>query len=229
MSDEHTSDADAALLQLTRDVRAELAHSLDSLGGKESKGAFDKFLFYSAGQMNKAAEAYILLREGGRVDASKLLVRPLIEMMFRTCAVGAKPALFYRVILTERLKRNKWIENAAKRQKTKHDPTEEALQWQVFRQHCVAMVPETDLTNEALSVRDVAVAANMEPYYQGFYAMYCTYTHGAFEAVTGTLDPLSDAYDNRTAALTIFSAVEVLRGLGGESPNFESLRKRLQL
>ncbi len=229
MSDEHTSDADAASLQLARDVRAELAHCLNSLGGKESKGAFDKFLFYSASQMNKAAEAFIALREVGRVDASKLLVRPLIEMMFRTCAVANKPALLYRIILTERLKRNKWIKNAATRQQTEYDAKEEARQWEVFRQHCVAMVPETDLTNKDLSVRHVAEAANMVGYYEGFYAMYCTYVHGSFEAIMGLLDPLSDAYDNRTAALTIFSAVEVLRGLGGESPNFESLRKRLQL
>lgn len=228
MTDEHTAEAETASLQLACDVRAELVHVLNSLGGKQSNDAFDKFIFYSASQMNKAAEAYISLREVGRVDASKLLVRPLIEMMFRTRAVATKPKLFYRMILTERLKRNAWIKRAAKRQGEKYDPTEEARQWDVFRKHCVATFPDTDLTNEALPARTVAKEIGMLGYYDSFYAMYCSFTHGAFEAVMGKLDPISDAYDNRTVALTVFSAIEVLVPLGGESPGFESLQVRLQ-
>lgn len=228
MTDEHTAEAETASLQLARDVRAELVHVLNSLGGKQSNDAFDKFIFYSASQMNKAAEAYISLREVGRVDASKLLVRPLIEMMFRTRAVATKPKLFYRMILTERLKRNDWIKGAAKRHGEAYDPREESLQWDIFRQHCVATFPDTDLKNEALSVRAIAKEIEMLPYYESFYAMYCTFTHGAFEAVMGKLDPISDAYDNRTVGLTVFSAVEVLMPLGGESPAFDSLRARLE-
>lgn len=228
MNDEHTQEAELSSLQFARDVRSDLVHALNSLGGKQSEGAFDKFVFYSTSQMNKAAEAYILMREAGRVDASKLLVRPLIEMMFRTRAVLTKPALFYRMILTERLKRNAWLIGAAKRQQQEYDSTEEARHWDLFRQHCIEEYPDTDLTNKELSVRAVAKAANMFGYYETFYAMYCTYTHGAFEAVMGKLDPLSDGLDNSTVALTLFSALEALAPIGGESPMLESLRARLQ-
>src|SRR3954452_17013784 len=100
MSNEHTDEAEATSLRLTREVRDELAHALNSLGGKQSENAFDKFLFYSASQMNKCAEGYIMLREAGRIDTSKFLVRPLIEMMFRTRVVATNPTFFYRMILT---------------------------------------------------------------------------------------------------------------------------------
>lgn len=228
MTDQHTVETETLSLQLARDVRDELVFVLNSLGGQESSGALDKFIFYSGSQINKAAEAYLLLRQAHRVDASKLLVRPMIEMMFRTRAAAATPPLFYRMILTERLKRNRWLKGAAQRQGVEFNAADEARDWAAFREHCLSKCPDTDRREEELSVRAIAKAGGFLGYYDSFYAMYCTFTHGALESVTGSLDPISDAYDNDTVALCVFSAIEVLVSIGGNSPGFKPLHDRMQ-
>lgn len=228
MTDQQIRERETLSLRLVRDLRDELVDVLKSLGGRESTGAFDKFAFYSASQVNKAAEAYVLLRQAHRVDACKLLVRPMIEMMFRTRAAAGKPHLFYRIILTERLKRNRWLQGAADRKGIKFDKANEARGWAAFRAHCISKVPDTDLAGEEISPRAIAKAAGFLGYYDSFYAMYCTFTHGSLEAVTGGLDPVSDAYDNDTVALCIFSTIEVLISIGGNSPGFKSLNERMR-
>src|SRR6266567_2206595 len=94
---------------LLRDMQRHLADVLNSLWGKSGDGLFEHYLFYSSVQMNRAAEAFIALRETGRVDASKLLVRPAIELLFRQQAVRKKPELLYRMAYSERLEDRKWL------------------------------------------------------------------------------------------------------------------------
>jgi hypothetical protein len=57
--------------------------------------------------------------------------------------------------------------------------------------------------------------------------MYCTFTHGAVEALLGELDELSHPEDNRAVAMSTLGALAVLHNEGGKSPNFESFRKRI--
>ena len=226
--EEHTKKAEAASLQLVRDVREDLVHALNSLGGHQSAGAIENFVFYSASQMNKAADGYVALRQTGRVDASKLLVRPMIEVMFRLNTAARTSELFYRLILTERLKRRDWLKGLAKRQGKDFDGAEEARQWETFRTHCIAICPASDLNKEQLSLRAAAKEAGLLGYYDSAYALYCIFTHGGFEAVMGLLNPISDSHDNGAVALCVFSAIEVLVPLGGESPNFQSLQQRMR-
>ena len=77
-------------LTLLCDIQRELANALNSVGGKQSRGALDNYYFHSADHVNRIAEGFIFLRKSGRIDASKLLVRPLIETMFlsRNCLEG---------------------------------------------------------------------------------------------------------------------------------------------
>ena len=61
MTAKYTNEDDAPSLQLVRELRAELAHCLNSIGGKayETTG---KFIGYSAAHMNRAADGYIFVR-----------------------------------------------------------------------------------------------------------------------------------------------------------------------
>jgi hypothetical protein len=228
MNDEQLARVEVLSLELARDTRNELVHVLKSLGGHVPTGALENFIFYSANQMNKAAEAYLILRQAQRVDASKLLIRPTIEIMLKTRAAKEKPDLFYRTILNERLKRRQWIKGVARRQGAPFDPAGEEADWNTFREHCIITFPDTDVTNQGLSVRGAAKAIGLEDYYDSFYPLYCSFTHGAFESVMGLLDPISDGYDNNTVALCVFSTIEVLRSIGGTSPGFESLNDRMR-
>ena len=88
-------------LNLLCEIQQELANAIDSLGGKQGRGALDNYYFHSADHLNRAAEGFIFLRKSGRIDASKFLVRPVIETMFRVEAIQKKPELFYRIAYSE--------------------------------------------------------------------------------------------------------------------------------
>src|SRR5882724_11544409 len=94
---EHGYEEEQRSLSLLCDIQQELANALNSVGGKQSRGGLDNYYFHSAVHVNRAAEAFIFLRKSGRIDASKFLVRPLIETMFRVEATQKKPELFYRI------------------------------------------------------------------------------------------------------------------------------------
>ena len=71
------------------------------MGGKPTRGAVDNYHFHSGDHVNRVAEGFIFLRKSGRIDASKLLVRPLTETMFRVVAIQKNPELFYRIAYSE--------------------------------------------------------------------------------------------------------------------------------
>jgi hypothetical protein len=224
MSKKYTNEDDAPTLQLVRDLRSELAHGLNSLRGKQYD-TIGKFIGSSAVHMNHAADGFIFVRESGRVDCSKLLVRPVIEIMFRLTAVKTKPSLIYRIAYTEQLDREKWVRAAATRQGTKFEPEQDS--WDMFKKHCETQYPGPDVRDEKISLYNVAKSVGLEGYYDSHYRLYCKFTHAALEAVVGDLDPLSDAEDNRTVALCIFSVIEALITIGAAAPNLAALRTRI--
>ena len=71
------------------------------MGGKPTRGAVDNYYFHSGDHVNRVAEGFIFLRKSGCIDASKLLVRPLTETMFRVVAIQKNPELFYRIAYSE--------------------------------------------------------------------------------------------------------------------------------
>jgi hypothetical protein len=118
----HVYEEEQRSLTLLCDIQQELANALNSVGGKQSRGALDNYYFYSADHANRAAEGFTYLRKSGRIDASKLLVRPLIETMFRVEAIQKKPELFYRIAYSETIVEDpKWIGSAASRAGTTFD------------------------------------------------------------------------------------------------------------
>jgi hypothetical protein len=101
-------------LTLLCEIQQELANTLNSLGDKQGRGALDNYYFHSARHVNRAAEGFVFLRKSGWIDASKFLVRPLIETMFRVEAIQKKTELFYRIAYSETIVKDpKWIGSVA--------------------------------------------------------------------------------------------------------------------
>jgi hypothetical protein len=210
---------------LLRDMQRHLADVLNSLGGKSGDGLFEHYLFYSSVQINHAAEAFIALRETGRVDASKLLVRPAMELLFRQQAVGKKPELLYRMAYSERLEDRKWLTPVWKRKGKDYD-LEDKRQWQEFTRKYAKQYPKHPRSETKLTLFDVAKAANLDGYYDSYYRLYCQFTHGAFRAMVGSMK-FSDFEDNRTVAACVFSALESLhQGVKANVPKIVELRQR---
>lgn len=212
--------------ELLRDMNRHLADVLNSLGGKSGDGLFEHYLFYSSVQINRAAEGFIALRDKRRVDASKLLVRPAIELMFRQQAVCKQPELLYRMAYTERLEDRRWLSPVWKRAGKDYD-LEDKQQWQEFTRRYVKQYPKHPRSETKLMLFDVAKAAHLDAYYDSHYRLYCQFTHGAFRAMVGTMK-FSDFEDNRTVAACVLSALEVLdEGVKADVPKLAELRQRL--
>ena len=229
LMNDHTAEAEEESLKLVYDIREALCSTLTALEGKPNPGYSFTYIYFLAGYLNRAADGFVLLRTNGRIDSSKLLIRPAIEAMFRLTAVLLKPDLFYRVAYGEHEEDLKWLRQASRHASTKFDENALVKQWSEFSAKYKAEFPQSSASCNRLSLEEAAINANMSGYYDAYYRMYCRYQHVALRAVGRTLDELTDAQDNRAIALCIFAALESLTALGAPSPsNFDSLRDRLK-
>ncbi len=212
-------------LELLTGMQAGLRDGLNGLAGKQREGLHDGYLGYTAAHINRAAEGYIYLRQSGRVDASKLLVRTGIESVIRLQAVRKKPELLFRIAFTEFNEDRKWV------RLTSRGEVSEALRaidthWNDFKQKYHAKYPEHTLTEEDLSLRRAAECAGIERYSDSQYRLYCRYAHATFRATTGDLNGF-DREDTRTMTLCAFSALDAVSSIGAPTPNLAPLKQRL--
>ena len=84
------------------------------------------------------------------------------------------------------------------------------------------------LADTRLTVYDAAAAAGAGSYYDSYYRGYCSYTHGALEAVSGTYNKFTDTEDTRVMLTCAITALDVLVAMGADCPNIESLRGRFK-
>ena len=86
-----SAEAEEESLKLVDDFNDELKHALDLLGGTKPSGLLDTYRFWSSKHLQRAVDGFAFLRRSGRVDGSKFLVRPALEMAFRLEAVRKHP------------------------------------------------------------------------------------------------------------------------------------------
>jgi hypothetical protein len=84
-----------------------------------------------------------------------------------------------------------------------------------------------NVVDEELRLNTAAKIIGIESYYDTHYRMYCRYTHGGLEAMSGELDSLSDPEDSRTLVLCAFAALEAVASIGSDCTNLNSLRERM--
>jgi hypothetical protein len=227
--DPHTAEAEQESVALISEIRNALCDAITSQEGKPHPAYSFSYLYYSAGYVNRAADGFVVLRENGRIDASKLLVRPAIEAMFRMTAVSQKPELFYRIAYNEHEENLKWLRRASRHNGAKFDDSVLIKRWSEFSAKYKTEFPKHNVPDTALSLEQAAISAGMSGYYDTFYRMYCRYQHMALQAIGRSLDELTDAEDNHVMALCTFAALEALISVGACRPsNFDSLRDRLK-
>lgn len=224
----HVYEEEQRSLSLLCDIQQELANALNSVGGRQSKGALDNYYFYSADHVNRATEGFIFLRKSGRIDASKFLVRPVIETMFRVEAIQKKPELFHSIAYSETVVEDpKWIGSAAKRKGTTFDKDGHSKRFAEFKAKLSEQLPNVALEDKYIPLQEIAKVAGFERCYDSHYRMYCRYTHGALRAMGGFLTDLTDPEDNRVMGLCTLSVLNALAKIGAEIPNLQSLLQRL--
>ncbi len=216
--------SELAALKLLSDMQAELRDALHGLGGMHADGLLEHYPFYTAAHINRAVEAYVYLRESGRVEASKHLIRTAIEAMIRLQCIRRQPELLFRIAFTECNEDKKWV-RSVKGADVANAILAIDAEWTAFVQAYQTKYPEHPLTQEELSLRRAAECAGIEGYYDTHYRLYCRFTHAAFRATIGGLSEF-EPEDNRTMTLCALAAVEAV-ALGASAPNLTSLKQRL--
>ena len=213
-------------LKLLSDMQAELRDALNELGGRHGDGLLEHYPFYTAAHINRAVEDYVYLRESGRVEASKHLVRTAIEAFIRLQCVRRRPELLFRIAFTDFNEDKKWARSVTGQDVAKAIRAIE-VKWAAFVQAYRTKYPEHSLTEEELPLRRAAEYAGMEGYYDSHYRLYCRFTHAAFQASIGDLSGF-EPEDNRTMTVCALAAVEALAALGASAPNLASLNQRIR-
>jgi len=213
-------------MALLWEIQPAIAVALNSLGGKMTKGVEDLYYLYASSHINTAVDAFILLRREHRIDGARLLVRPALETMLRLQAVRVRTYLLYRVLLREALEADKWFGSVARRHGVAYTRVCDRAKWQAVKNRCVAQFGADKLEDVPLDSYGAAAAIGLEAYYDSHYRGYCQYTHGALEAVSGSLDELTDPEDTRVMLHSAMIALDALVDIRAECPGIASLRER---
>jgi Family of unknown function (DUF5677) len=222
----HSVSAEEKSLKLVEDFNSELTHALDSLGGKKVNGLLDTYRFWSSKHLQRAVDGFAFLRRAGRIDASKFLVRPAIEMMIRLEVARQHSDLFYGIARLEYLQDKHLLRIAG------DDPQLQAQSdktWEVFDSTFKREFPKIPVLNvdDKPSIEYLANKAKLKPFYDSHYRIYSRYTHGAVHASTGNIDKATDRADNQIIAVCALVALDNLISLGAKSSNHDRLAQRL--
>jgi hypothetical protein len=220
---ETNDDLESLSLDLLADARRELGDALNALGGKVAEGLLENYRFYSSVHINRAADGYLCLRKSGKIDASKLLVRPAIEVAIQLVAIKAKPEALYQIAFDEFQKEKIWAGSLAA-------DSAEAIagiekQWADFKLAYREKFPTHAVVEKRPKLRELAKYAGMERYYDTHYRLYCRFTHASLRATTGDLDRFASE-DNRTMAICVIAAIESVSSIGAPASNLSSLMDR---
>ena len=214
-------------MQLLWDLQRELDKAVNSLGGTQKRAIQDSYYFYAAAHMNRVVHGFLFLRQHGYADGAKFLVRPAIESMIRVQAVRKQPDLVYRIIYAETLEDDRWTAPAAKRLGQLYTTRRDSKDWIEFKDLCISEFGRENVVDDELKLNAAAQIAGIQSYYDTHYRMYCRYTHGGLQAMSGELDLLSDPEDSRTLVFCAFAALDAVASIGVDCPNLQSLRERM--
>ncbi len=206
MSQIHShSPEEVQLLALLREVQSVLSNALNSLDSNSFAKPETRYLGWAAVTVNRAADGYLMLRESYRVDASKLLIRPILEAFFSAAAVMKKRGFLFRKTYTEILEEKKFH--------PKNSATETDFQRilkemeQLFKKDD----PIYPIEHKRVDVRYTAQVAEMLPVYEVAYSTYCLFTHGAISAATGQLNKSTDDLDTQFVVRLVIMMLELLQ------------------
>jgi Family of unknown function (DUF5677) len=179
-------------LKLLKVLQPIFVKALNSLGGKKPPNAGSSYLGRIAKTVNRASDGYLLLREAGRMDASKLLIRPALEAVFCGTAALKDNEFPFRKAYSE------WKEDKklfAKDAEGKQEADEYLRHLQAgFQKH----YPAYPIKLQENKIEGIAKMAELSAVYESAYRVYCKYTHSAMRAVSGRLDQGTDLRDTPT-------------------------------
>jgi len=209
------------LLKLVKELQIILVAALDSLGNKVLPTLEACYLGWAATTVSLAADGYVRLREPGRIHASKLLVRPILEAVIAATAVMKKKGILFQKYFTEWDSATKLFRKDAVAEARAKKELED-LKGEFLKRD-----PSYPIKCERLPVSKMAEAANLAPLYTIAYSTYCEFNHGSMRAVRGNLNEATDPIDTSTVISCMLMVLEQLqKHTPATVPNLDPYVKR---
>ncbi|MEW6156562.1 MAG: DUF5677 domain-containing protein [Verrucomicrobiota bacterium] len=211
-------------LKILKELQLHLADALDSLAGKDIPSANSHYLSWAATFINKSADGYYWLRSSGRTDASNLLVRPTIEVVFYAVATMRERGFLLRKAYAEVADEKRFFANDANRLAEIDQDIEQ------FRRGLLAKEPGYPIDQRPLSVFDAARTAGpgFVALYETQYRLFCKFTHGALSAISGYYDAATNAVATKVMMWCTFTLLALLQEhTPSQVPNLKPYQDRL--
>jgi hypothetical protein len=210
------------LLGLLCELQSILSDAINSVEIKSVKTLEARYLVWAAVSVNQAAGGFIVLRRSKMIEASKLLVRPILEALLSACAVMQKQGFLFRKLYSELMEEKK-----LPRPKPA-TPAEVAKVLSDYKRLFRSFDPNYPFHEKKVTVRDAAIEAKMLPLYEVVYRTYCNFTHGAMLAMTGQLNQPTNDLDTHFVVLFVLTTLENLqKHTPAKIPNLDAYRNKL--
>src|SRR4030095_15993168 len=214
---------ESGLLCVLKDLQNLLAAAVDSLGGVNPPSREAGYLGWAAAHLNRTIEGYVWLREPGRVCASKLMVRPMVETVLYALAVMKGKGFLFRKAFTE------WDEEGKLYGRDKSLKSRHLRELEVLVKEWRKADPSYPFKRKIVKCRDAAEIAGLLPVYESAYRIYCKFTHGAMRAVQGDLDDMTDPLDTQIGIwCALVMLAELQRHTPAHVPDLRPHEKRVQ-
>ncbi len=195
---------ETALLNLLKELQPILMQALNSLANQVVPSAESRYLGDAAKSVNIASDAYIMLRESGRVHASKLMVRPMIEAVISAIAGLKKKGFLFRIAYTELSEIKKLYPKTPENEATANANLEQLKKR--FREE-----PGYPVECKCVDMRYTAEVAGLVETYDMAYRIYCEFTHSTVRAVRGSLDQMTDPIDTPMVIWAVRTTLDHLK------------------
>jgi len=196
-------------LEFLKELQPIQINALNSLGGKKPVDFNSSYLGRVAVTVNRTSDGYLWLRESGRMDASKFLIRPTLEAVFCGTAAMANKDFLFRKAYSE------WVEDKKLFSADAADEKEADAYLERLKQRFREDAPEYSIKCRVIKVREIAEMGGLSTAYNEYYRIYCRFTHSAMMAVSGNLNQLTDSKDTH---VIVWCALMMLNQLKQYTP-----------
>jgi hypothetical protein len=218
-------------LDLLTRIQIALAANLGVVKSKKNNIS-DFYKFEYCRFINNTTETFLFLVKNERVEASRILVRPALEVTFRLQAIQTKPELLLGVAAWEHEERKKLMNGIAPHLVDETTKTM-AVQWTDTVESYKKLFPSLPINQTPLSAFDAAKAiqfnpalksgnGNSNPLFETYYRFYSPFTHGHIDSLSGEMNYLP-FLDNSIMGYSAIIALDATVKLGADENAYRSL------
>ncbi len=173
--------------------------------------------FWNAKFISETTGGFIALQKTGLMEASKLLIRPMIETVLWMAATEKEPEVLYRWVFKQVSDEKKALKRLVgaiheKALADSYDNELRSIRGRMQSEHPCLTFLDCDIDlKSALRQTPNPERKGLEMAYDESYPTYCQYTHGTFRVKAGQWDLMHPLNDNYYVGLSIACAVISLK------------------